>query len=163
MSNLRETKIMTNLRMLAIAGLAASLLGGVAQAQPYGPPPPPGQGGYGQGGGYGQPPSPQQMASDLRHRLLLRPDQESALQDFVRQVTPPPGFQQKMYQQQQEMRSMTTPQRLDAMINNIDEMRRMMLERASATKAFYATLTPDQQRAFDALSANGSGGPGPGG
>jgi Spy/CpxP family protein refolding chaperone len=65
-----------------------------------------------------------------------------------------------MYRQQQQMRTLTTPQRLDVMISNMDEMRQMMLERAQATKAFYATLTPDQQSAFDALSASGAGGGG---
>jgi hypothetical protein len=153
----------SRLRALALYSLTAGLLGAAAQAQPAFPPPS-SENGYGQRPGYGQPPTPQQIASDLRHRLLLRPDQEGALQDFVRGVTPPPGYQQKMYEQQQEMRTMTTPQRLDVMVSNLDEMRRMMLARAQVTKAFYATLTPDQQRAFDQLGANGAGGgAGPGG
>jgi hypothetical protein len=147
-------------RVLAIAGLAApaAAMAIAAQAQPPGGPPPgdypPPQGGQ----GYGQPPSPQQMAQNLRRRLMLRPDQEASLQDFVRNVAPPPGYQQKMYQQQQEARTMTTPQRLDMMVSNMDEMRQMMLARVQATKAFYATLTPDQKRAFDAMGAQGGDG-----
>jgi protein CpxP len=146
-------------RALAIAGLAApaAAFAIAAQAQPAGGPPPgdypPSQGGQ----GYGQPPSPQQMAQSLRKRLTLRPDQEASLQDFVRNVAPPPGFQEKMYRQQQEARSMTTPQRMDLMVSNIDEMRQMMQARAQATKAFYAQLTPDQKRAFDAMGAQGDG------
>jgi hypothetical protein len=52
---------------------------------------------------------------------------------------------------------------MDVMVSHMDEMRQMMLERASATKAFYRTLTPDQQRALDAMGAGGGGGAGPGG
>jgi hypothetical protein len=142
----------TLFRPLVAAGLAApALLLGAAHAQPYGPP----QGQYGQ-----QPPSPQQMASDLRHRLTLRPDQEGALQDFVRSMTPPPGMQQKMYEQQQEMRNMPTPQRLDMMVSNMDEMRQTTLARVQATKAFYRQLTPAQQRIFDQTGQQGGGGPG---
>ncbi len=147
-------------RVLALLGLAApaAAMAIAAQAQPPGGPPPgdypPPQGGQ----GYGQPPSPQQMAQGLRKRLMLRPDQEAALQDFVRNVAPPPGFQEKMEQRQQEARTMTTPQRMDMMISNMDEMRQLMLARVQATKTFYATLTPEQQRAFDAMGAQGGGG-----
>ncbi len=151
----------TMFRHLAVAGLVAcGALAGAAQAQPPGPPP----GGAGQYGQYGQPPSPQQMASDLRRRLMLRPDQEGALQDFVRATSPPPGMQERMYEQQQEARSLPTPQRLDMMISNMDEMRQMMLARVQATKAFYRQLTPDQQRAFDQMGAqqSGQGSMGPG-
>jgi protein CpxP len=143
---------------LVIAGLAASaaFAGFAAEAQGYGPPPP---GQY--GGGYGQPPSSQQMATQLRQALSLRPDQEGALQDFTRAMTPPADMQRKMYMQQQEMRGLPTPQRLDRMVSNMDEMRQQMLTRVQATKAFYAQLTPDQKHKFDQLGAQGGGG-GPG-
>lgn len=145
-----------NVRALAVAGLAApALLVGAALAQPYGPPQ----------GQYGQPPSPQQMAQQLRQNLQLRPDQEGALQDFVRAMTPPRDYQRTMYEQQQEMRSMNTPQRLDAMVSHMDEARQQMLARVQATKAFYGTLTPDQKRKFDQMGGPGGapgGGQGPG-
>lgn len=145
------------LKALAVAGLAAPALlaGAAASAQPYGPPQ----------GQYGQPPSPQQMAQQLRQSLQLRPDQESALQDFVRAMTPPHDYQRKMYEQQQEMRSMNTPQRLDAMVSHMDETRQEMLARVQATKAFYGTLTPEQKRKFDQMGGPGGapgGGMGPG-
>jgi Spy/CpxP family protein refolding chaperone len=47
---------------------------------------------------------------------------------------------------------------MDMMISNMDEMRQLMLARVQATKTFYATLTPEQQRAFDAMGAQGGGG-----
>jgi periplasmic protein CpxP/Spy len=147
-----------NLKALAIAGAAApALVFGTAASAQYGPPP---QGQYGQ---YGQPPSPQQMAAQFRKNLELRPDQEGALQDFVRAITPPADYQRKMYERQQEMRSMNTPQRLDAMVSQMDDMRQQMLTRVQATKAFYNQLTPDQKHKFDQMGQAGPGGAGPGG
>jgi periplasmic protein CpxP/Spy len=146
-----------SVKTLAIAGLAvpAVLAGAAAWAQPPGPPQ----------GQYGQPPSPQDTARQLRQSLSLRPDQEGALQDFVRAMAPPADYQRKMYEQQQEMRTMNTPQRMDAMVSQMDEMRQQMLTRVQATKAFYGTLTPDQKRKFDQMGGPGgrSGGMGPGG
>ena len=110
---------------------------------------------------YGQPPSAQQQADHFRKTLELRPDQEGALQDFLRAVTPPADFQRKLYDRQQEMRSMSTPQRLDAMVSQMDEMREQMLSRVQATKTFYNQLTPDQKRKCDQMGQGGPGG-GPG-
>jgi hypothetical protein len=140
-------------RALAIAALAAPAagLGLAAHAQPPNPP---------SGGQYGPPPSPDSVARNLRQQLLLRPDQEVALQSFVHAIQPPPDMQRKMYDQQQAARTMTTPQRMDMMVSNIDEMRQVILTRAQATKAFYGQLTPDQQRKFDQLGAQQSGGGG---
>ena len=152
---LETNEMKWNVRALAISVAAAPALlaGGAAWAQ-YGPPQ--GQGQYGQ-------PSPQQEAQRIRQNLELRPDQEGALQDFVRAMTPPADFQRKVYEREQEMRSMNTPQRLDAMVSNMDEMRQQMLSRVQATKTFYAQLTPDQKRKFDQMGASGGGGMGPGG
>jgi hypothetical protein len=72
-------------------------------------------------------------------------------------------MEEKMRHQEEAARTMTTPQRMDMMISQMDEMRRMMLSRVQATKAFYAQLTPDQQHAFDQMGAeDGPGGPGGG-
>jgi hypothetical protein len=52
---------------------------------------------------------------------------------------------------------------MDMMMSQMDEMRRIMLSRVQATKAFYAQLSPDQQHAFDVMGAqDGEGGPGGG-
>jgi hypothetical protein len=156
---------------LAIAGLGLSFcLAGAALAQGYGPQ------GYGQSGppSYGPPPqsddygppptpSPSDMARQLRQRLRLRPDQDVALNSFVQAVAPPPGMEQKMRHDQEAARAMTTPERMDMMMSQMDEMRRIMLSRVQATKAFYAQLSPDQQHAFDVMGAqDGQGGPGGG-
>ncbi|HWF00815.1 MAG TPA: Spy/CpxP family protein refolding chaperone [Caulobacteraceae bacterium] len=155
-----------NARLFALVSAAAGLIAaGGACGQSYGPPP----GGGGGPGGYqneGPPPqrSPQDVAQDLRRRLQLRPDQEAALQEFARAMAPPADTQARMEREQQQAASLTTPQRLDLMVSNMDEMRQVTLARVQATKAFYRQLSPDQQRAFDALGAGGARGPGgPGG
>jgi hypothetical protein len=160
---------------VAMAGLGLSLcLAGAAAAQGYGPQgynqneppsygPPSSYGAPPPSDGYGPPPtpSPSDMARQLRQRLRLRPDQAVALNSFVQAVAPPPGMDQKMRRDQEAARAMTTPQRMDMMMSQMDEMRRIMLARVQATKAFYAQLSPDQQHAFDVMGAqDGEGGPG---
>jgi hypothetical protein len=150
---------------IAIAGLGLSVcLAGAAIAQGYNQSGPPSYGPP-SSDNYGPPPTPtpSEMARQIRQRLRLRPDQEVALNSFVQAVAPPPGMEEKMRHQEEAARTMTTPQRMDMMISQMDEMRRMMLSRVQATKAFYAQLTPDQQHAFDQMGAeDGPGGPGGG-
>jgi hypothetical protein len=50
---------------------------------------------------------------------------------------------------------MPTPQRLDAMLARMDEMRAVLSARIAATKAFYAALTPPQRAIFDQLPPAG--------
>jgi hypothetical protein len=156
----------------------------LAQSQPYGPsgppvarygatpddgyppPPPPPRDEYGPnpsdgpgpGSSYGpQPPSTREMAQMFRARLSLRPDQDEALNAFLQAVAPPPGMERRMREDEAAARTMTTPQRLDLAISEMDQMRRVMVARAQATRLFYNQLNPDQQRAFDAMG--GQSGP----
>ncbi|MDQ2860498.1 MAG: Spy/CpxP family protein refolding chaperone [Pseudomonadota bacterium] len=148
------------MRFSLIVG-AAILLGsagaGLAQNQ-YGPPP-------GPPGANGEPPTqtPASQATRLRQTLRLRPDQETALQTFIHANAPPPGAMDRMRRQEENAANLPTPQRLDFMLANMDEMRGLMVTRMAATKRFYAQLTPAQQRAFDALGSTsgsrGYGGP----
>jgi hypothetical protein len=148
---------------IAMAGLGLSVcLAGAAIAQGYNQSGPPSYGPQ-QSDGPPPAPTPAEMARQLRQRLRLRPDQGVALNSFVQAVAPPPGMEEKMRRDEEAARTMTTPQRMDMMISQMDEMRRMMLSRAQATKAFYAQLSPDQQHAFDLMGAeDGQGGPGGG-
>jgi periplasmic protein CpxP/Spy len=137
-------------RSSLIAGLALCLVGagaGFAQGQ-YGPPPgPPGANGA---------PPPQTAASQadhLRRTLGLRPDQDPALQAFIRAITPPPGALEQMRQAQENAATLPTPQRLDFALSRMDQMRGLMVAQIAATKRFYVQLTPAQQRAFDAMQA----------
>ncbi len=171
------TRLMSFSRLAAAAAMTLPLMAaGLGHAQAYGPngppmvPPDPSQ--YPPPDGYGPPPpqTPAQVEKTLRARLQLRPDQAPALHAFVQAVQPPADLQRRMEQDQEAARTMTTPQRMDLMVSNMDEMRRLLLARVAATKQFYAQLTPDQQRRFDAMGSQdqgpqdmGPGGMGPGG
>ena len=141
-------------RVLLVAGLALPLAmasASLAQTGPYGPPPgPPGRD--------GRPPpadSPVGLAQQMRDALHLRADQEDALRAFVEAVTPPPGATERMRQAQQADQALPTPARLDRMLAHMDEMRGLMAARVTATKRFYAQLSPEQRRTFDTLRPPG--------
>jgi hypothetical protein len=146
-------------RLSLIAGLSAALAApaaGLAQDQ-YGPPSGP------PGANYAAPPATTaSRAQRLRDTLRLRPDQDGALQIFLQAMTPPTAALDRMRRQEEATAALPTPQRLDAMLAGMDEMRDMTVARMAATKRFYGQLTPLQQRAFDALQSTqggGSGGP----
>lgn len=133
-----------NNRFLAIALLAAGLAGPVL-AQPGVPPPSPPPGGSGASA------TPADQSDYLRQSLRLRPDQEGALQAFVAAMRPRPDEMEALRDQARVEASLPTPQRLDAMIARMDQMRAAVMIRVRATKSFYSQLTPEQQRVFDAL------------
>jgi periplasmic protein CpxP/Spy len=89
-------------------------------------------------------------AQRLTALLNLRADQQPALQAFLAAMTPerhehgapPPGG---------EKAQLTTPQRLDRMADRMAKHEEEFHHRADAIRTFYAALSPDQQRAFDAL------------
>jgi periplasmic protein CpxP/Spy len=151
---LEPSMISISSRLSLGAGLALCLaLAGPALAQSqYGPPP-------GPPGANGAPPpqTPASQAQHLRTALGLRPDQDPAAQAYIRAITPPPGAQERMRQQEQNAATLPTPQRLDFALSRMDEMRTLMSAYSAATKRFYAQLTPAQQRAFDALQSSGRG------
>jgi len=153
-----------NLLLRASTGFAAlAAVASVAfavQAQDQAPPAP--------GAGH----SPEQRAAWMHDRqeahakalhaiLNLRPDQEAAFQAFQAAMTPQPGEHHEHMDKASAM-TMTTPQRLDMMADRMAKHEAEFRRRADAIKAFYATLGPDQQRAFDALSMMHGGGGGMG-
>jgi hypothetical protein len=108
-------------------------------------------------------------AKALHDALNIRPDQETAFQAFTASMRPPergPGADQKRGDRQ-AMAGMTTPERLDAMGRMMDERMQRMRERfqqhATTVKGFYAALSPEQRRTFDALPYLMGGGMGMGG
>ena len=86
----------------------------------------------------------------LKAKLNLTAQQEAAWNTFTASRQ---GQMRSMADRQAmraEMASMTTPQRVDKMLELAEARRAKMIERAQATKAFYAQLTPAQQAVFDA-------------
>ena len=83
----------------------------------------------------------------LKAELKLSPEQEAAWKAFVVRTEPQP-FKAPA----QDWSKMTTPQRLDAQQALHAERSAEMAKRIEATKSFYAQLTPEQQKTFDAQS-----------
>jgi hypothetical protein len=102
-----------------------------------------------------QPPSPADQSDRLRRQLNLRPDQETALQAFVAAMQPRPGEVDRLRAEAGRDALLPTPRRLDAMLARMDSMRGEVMARISATRAFYAGLTPAQQSVFDQMPSPG--------
>ena len=97
-------------------------------------------------------------AQHLRDALQLRPDQEPALQAVLAAGKPAAGGPAHAEHDMDADARLTTPQRLDRMLAHLDEARAMMARHAAAVKAFYAQLSPSQQKAFDAVGPMMMGG-----
>ena len=137
------------------AALTLGLAGGAVAQQPQ-----PGNAACGEHGQW-QRPDPAQMAERraqrLRDTLQLRPDQEPALRAFVA-ASAPQRQRGEMRRDRQELRNLTTPQRLDRMQARMSERQQRFSQHAAVVKRFYAQLSPAQQKAFDAQhQARGKG------
>jgi hypothetical protein len=104
----------------------------------------------------------QQRLEDLRTILKLRSDQEPALAAFVAAQQPA----KRAGRRERPSEPMTTPQRLERMEARQAQMAERHEARRKAVATFYAVLSPDQQKTFDALQrlqgprAKGHDGPG---
>lgn len=87
----------------------------------------------------------------LKEKLKLAPEQEAAWKAFADASQPGP---RRMGADREAMRAelekLTTPQRLDRMQAMAEMRHARMAERVAATRSFYAQLSPEQQRVFDA-------------
>jgi protein CpxP len=161
-------------RLGALALLAAVAAPIVSLAQGYGAPPAP-------AGGPAMAPrdhgdmrqemeAHEQARIQAMHEVLrIRPDQDGAFQAFVAAMHPQPPADGWRHEEpgggHAAMARMTTPERLDRMAQLMDarESRRRaeFQRRATATKALYAALSPEQRQIMDALPAlEGHGGHG---
>jgi hypothetical protein len=148
----------------AACGLAL-LFGAAAQAQDA--PPPPHAPGQFRGQAQGQWREHMQAARAEHARILhdalaIRPDQEAAWQAFQAATTPAPGERKAWREAHAGERgaaphAATTPERLDRMAQRLAEHEAAFQRHAAAVKTFYAVLSPQQQRTFDALAELGHG------
>ncbi len=88
-----------------------------------------------------------QRQTDLKAKLKLTPAQEGAWTNFTAAMKPPAAMQ---HPSRAEMDQLNTPARLDKMQALQAQHNAAMDQRSTATRAFYATLTPEQQKVFDA-------------
>jgi Spy/CpxP family protein refolding chaperone len=175
-SNLKETIMKSSLKLSLLAGLLVTASVVYSQSPVDGrqcdhmmmgqPGTMQGQGMRHRGMGQMDPVKMQAMVekrlATLKTQLKLTPTQEGNWAAFTTAMKPPADRQISMHPDQAELAKLTTPERIEKMkalhTQHMAEMSANMDRRGEATKAFYATLTPDQQKTFDAsaLQAYGS-------
>ena len=131
---------------LVVAGLLASV-GHAAFAEDTPPPPP-----HGAGMAHHDPARMHERMlkhiAALKAKLQLTSAQEPAWTSFTASMQPPAPKGPRP--DRAEIAKLTTPERIDKMRALRAERDAEMDKRADATKAFYAVLTPEQQKVFDA-------------
>jgi protein CpxP len=146
----------TPFKSLVLAGLLATL-GAAAFAADAPPPPPPAAA---SGMAKHDPAKMQEhmlkRQADLKAKLKLTAAQEPAWTTFSASMQPPARGPRP---DKAAMEKLTTPERIDKMRAMHAERSAQMEKRGEATKAFYAALSPEQQKVFDA-NAMPHGGPG---
>lgn len=136
------------IQTLALAGVMVAA-GGAAFAQMDG-------GMMGHDGMHGDPAKMEQThtkhLNDLKAKLKITASQEAAWSTFATSMKPPADMGKRP--DRAEMEKLTTPERLDKMRamhkERMAAMEAGMDKRAEATKAFYAVLSPEQKKVFDA-------------
>ncbi len=93
--------------------------------------------------------------ADMKAKLKITPAQEGAWTAFTAAMQPPADRDARPASgQSAELDKLTTPQRIDKMreLRNqrMTAMTALMDKRGEAAKAFYAALSPEQQKVFDA-------------
>jgi hypothetical protein len=91
-----------------------------------------------------------QRMADLKSQLKITPAQEPAWSAFTATMKPPA---QAARMNRGELNNLTTPQRIDLMQERAAKRQAWMKERGDAVKTFYAQLSPEQQKIFDARAA----------
>jgi protein CpxP len=88
----------------------------------------------------------------LKEQLKLTPAQESAWTTYAAALQP---GERGARLDRKDMDQLTTPERIDRMRALRAQHAAEADRRGEATKAFYATLTPEQQKTFDAQTRHG--------
>ncbi len=99
-------------------------------------------------------------SADLKAKLKITPAQEGAWTTFTTAMKPP-ARDAKQGSDRAELEKLSTPERLDKMrtlrTQHMSDMQAAMNKRDEATKALYATLSPEQKKVFDAEHAHKGG------
>ncbi len=90
-----------------------------------------------------------QRAEAFKNKLQLTPAQEPAWNTFQQSMQPEAGARHARLDRQ-ALQQLTTPERIDRMRALRAQRTAEADRRGDAVKAFYATLTPAQQKTFDA-------------
>lgn len=99
--------------------------------------------------------------SALKASLKLTTAQQGAWTTYTAATAPPAKPMMNSRAERAELSKLPTPERIDKMKAMHTERMTMMTaemdKRGDATKAFYAVLTPEQQKTFDVHSMRGHG------
>ncbi len=137
--------------VLGLAALLAAPLLDATGAHAQGAYPQPPQGPYNHPQGAAAP--GEEGAPDLQglhDALRLTPAQDRDWQAYVAAIAPDPGAEARHRSAAMMMATLPTPRRIDLITSAMEEDVSAMRRQGDAVKAFYARLTPDQQRIFDA-------------
>lgn len=93
-------------------------------------------------------------ADALKQKLQITPAQEPAWNSFTSAMRPAARPQRP---DRAAMARLTTPERIDQMRAMRNQRMAEMDRRADATKAFYAALSPEQKKVFDAQATRRGG------
>ena len=88
--------------------------------------------------------------AQLRQKLQISPAQEGAWTAYSTAMKPPANFQRP---DRAEFERLSTPERIDRIRAFRAQRAAEMDRRMDASKTFYATLTPEQKKVFDAETA----------
>lgn len=114
----------------------------------------PGSDAHPHGGRMAQHAMPGQSLQQLKDRLKLTPAQEGAWSAYTAALQTRPAHAGAHAQSHQELMALSTPERIARMktlrAQHQAEMNAFMDRRGEATQTFYAALSPEQQKVFDA-------------
>ncbi len=120
------------LRSIAFSALAGLLLASGAQAQTT-------------------------QLSSLHDALHLTNAQEGGWRAYVAAIRPDAGAEARHREAARLMATLPTPRRVDLINAEMEEDAAAVRHQGEAVKAFYVSLSPDQQRAFDRQTVPSSG------
>lgn len=91
----------------------------------------------------------EQHQRQVHDALKLKPDQEGAWKKLVESEQSLMGHGQRAAGKPEDWASLSTPERADRMLEHMKARQAAMADHVDALKAFYAQLTPEQQKTFD--------------
>ena len=99
----------------------------------------------------------QRRMADLKTQLNITPAQEGAWNAYTAAMQPPADARRPRMNRE-EFSQLSTPQRIDRQQQMAAERQARMQQRGEAVKAFYAQLTPEQQKLYDERAMRGGKG-----
>ena len=93
----------------------------------------------------------------LHDLLHLTAAQEPAWQAFISKTRMTPPSPHEHHEKGADKPALTSPERMEKMLNHFKEMEARMQTHLTALKAFYAVLTPEQRTIFELAHRNGAG------